>query len=91
MRDPSAAAADHATARRLKALDLRADERARMRTLPTNRKLDPLLSWGYQYVDMVYVELIPVRRPNGTIVLRGVVVGPGERLRRLLRRLSSRA
>jgi hypothetical protein len=36
---------------------------------------------------MAHVELIPVRRPDGTIILRGVVVGPGERLRRWLRRL----
>ena len=36
---------------------------------------------------MAHIELIPVRRPDGTIVLRGVVVGPGERLRRWLRRL----
>jgi len=32
-------------------------------------------------------ELIPERRPDGTIVLRAVAVGPLERLRRFLRRL----
>lgn len=32
------------------------------------------------------VELVPEYRPNGTIVLRAVVVGPMERLRRFLRR-----
>lgn len=42
-------------------------------------------------MGMPYVELIPVRTPDGTIVLRGVAVGPGERLRRWLRRLTSRA
>jgi len=35
---------------------------------------------------MAHVELIPVRRPDGTIIFRGVVVGSGERLRRWLRR-----
>jgi hypothetical protein len=40
---------------------------------------------------MPFVELIPVRRPDGTVVLRGVVVSPGERLRRLVRRLLDRA
>jgi hypothetical protein len=32
------------------------------------------------------LELIPERRADGTIVLRAVVLGPLERLRRLLRR-----
>jgi hypothetical protein len=40
---------------------------------------------------MTCIELIPIRRPDGTIVLRGVAVGPGERLRRLLRKLARRA
>ena len=40
---------------------------------------------------MPHVELIPVRTPDGTIILRGVVVGPGERLRRWLRRLVRQA
>jgi hypothetical protein len=40
---------------------------------------------------MAHVELIPVRRPDGTIILRGVVVGPSERLRRWLRRLVRQA
>jgi hypothetical protein len=32
------------------------------------------------------VEFLPERRPDGTIVLRAVLLGPLERLRRLLRR-----
>ena len=40
---------------------------------------------------MAHVELIPVRRPDGTVILHGIVVGPGERLRRWLRRLVRRA
>ena len=40
---------------------------------------------------MAHIELIPVRRPDGTIVLRGVVVRPSERLRRWLRRLVRQA
>jgi hypothetical protein len=32
------------------------------------------------------LELVPERRADGTVVLRAVVVGPLERLRRLLRR-----
>jgi hypothetical protein len=35
---------------------------------------------------MAYVELIPQRLPDGTIILRGVTVGVVERLRRFLRR-----
>jgi hypothetical protein len=31
------------------------------------------------------VEFLPERRPDGTIVLRAVLIGPLERLRRLLR------
>lgn len=59
--------------------------------MPTNRKLDRILRYGDHHVLMAHVELIPVRRPNGTIVLRGVVVAPGERLRRWLRRLTRQA
>jgi len=33
------------------------------------------------------IELIPERRPGGAVVLRAVVLGPVERLRRLLRRM----
>jgi hypothetical protein len=40
---------------------------------------------------MERMELIPERRPDGTIVLRGVVVPRGERLRRLLRSLLGRS
>jgi hypothetical protein len=36
---------------------------------------------------MPHIELIPEYRPNGTVVLRAVAVGPAERLRRFLRRL----
>jgi hypothetical protein len=35
------------------------------------------------------VELIAERRPDGTVVLRAVVLGPFERLRRLLLGLSA--
>lgn len=38
---------------------------------------------------MPRVELVPEQRANGTIALRAVQVGPVERLRRLLRRLST--
>jgi hypothetical protein len=34
------------------------------------------------------LELIPERRADGTVVLRAIVVGPLERLRRLLRQRS---
>ena len=57
----------------------------------TNRKLDPPLRSFDHHGLMAYVELIPVRTPDGTIVFRGVVVGPVERLRRLVRRLLDRA
>jgi hypothetical protein len=40
---------------------------------------------------MAYLELVPIRRPDGTIIFRGVAVGPGEQLRRLLRKLARRA
>ena len=43
------------------------------------------------HVAMPQVELIPVRTPDGTIIFRGVAVGPGERLRRWLRRLVRQA
>jgi hypothetical protein len=35
------------------------------------------------------IEFLPERRSDGTIVLRGVLLGPVERLRRLLRRLAT--
>ena len=38
---------------------------------------------------MPRVELVPEQRANGMIALRAVQVGPVERLRRLLRRLST--
>ena len=57
----------------------------------TNRKLDPPLRSLDHHGLMTYVELIPVRTSDGTIVLRGVAVGPGERLRRWLRRLVRQA
>ncbi len=37
---------------------------------------------------MTRFELIPSRTPDGTIVLRAVAVGPAERVRRFLRRLT---
>jgi hypothetical protein len=39
---------------------------------------------------MPRVELIPERRPDGTIVLRAVELGPLERLRRAVRRFVHR-
>jgi hypothetical protein len=33
------------------------------------------------------IELVPERRGDGSVVLRAVVVGPVERLRRIIRRL----
>lgn len=36
---------------------------------------------------MAHIELIPERRPDGSVVLRAVVLGPAERFRRLMRRL----
>ena len=38
---------------------------------------------------MSRIELIPERRADGTVVLRAVLLGRAERLRRLLRRLTS--
>jgi hypothetical protein len=43
------------------------------------------LRFGDHDAAMAYIELIPQRLPDGTIVLRGVVVGVVERLRRFLR------
>jgi hypothetical protein len=37
---------------------------------------------------MTRIELIPERRADGTVVLRAVVLGPLERLRRFLRRFA---
>jgi hypothetical protein len=39
---------------------------------------------------MSRIEFIEERGPDGSVVLRGVVRGPGERLRRLIRRLLAR-
>jgi hypothetical protein len=39
---------------------------------------------------MARIELVPIRRPDGTIIFRGISVGAGERLRRLLRKLAAR-
>jgi len=39
---------------------------------------------------MERLELIPERRPDGTIVLRAAVRSPGHRLRRILRALFGR-
>jgi hypothetical protein len=36
------------------------------------------------------LELVPEPTPDGTVVLRAVVVGPVERIRRLARRLARR-
>jgi hypothetical protein len=33
---------------------------------------------------MKHIDLIPERRPDGTVILRAVLLGPFERLRRLL-------
>jgi len=43
------------------------------------------LKFGRDHAAMPYVELIPQRLPDGTIVLRAVPVGVLERLRRFLR------
>ena len=40
-----------------------------------------------QHRHMPRVELIPERRPDGTVILRAVERGPLERLKRLVRRL----
>jgi hypothetical protein len=37
---------------------------------------------------VTYIEFIPVPTADGTVVLRAVVLGPVERLRRLLRKLT---
>jgi hypothetical protein len=37
---------------------------------------------------MTRYELLPTRNADGTVVMRVVAVGPAERFRRLLRRLS---
>jgi hypothetical protein len=39
---------------------------------------------------MAQIEFIPERRPDGTVVLRAVALGPVERLRRLVRGLLRR-
>jgi|RhiMethySRZTD1v2_1073278.scaffolds.fasta_scaffold775694_3 hypothetical protein len=40
---------------------------------------------------MTRIELIPTRTADGSVVLKAVVVGPLERLRRLALRLARRA
>jgi hypothetical protein len=40
---------------------------------------------------MAQIEFIPQYRPDGTIVMRAVVVRSGERLRRFLRRFRRRS
>jgi hypothetical protein len=40
---------------------------------------------------MSYIELVPERSADGTIVLRAVALGPLERLRRFLRTLTRAA
>jgi hypothetical protein len=37
---------------------------------------------------MTRIEFIPERRPDGSVVLRAIALGPAERLRRLVRRLA---
>jgi hypothetical protein len=37
---------------------------------------------------MTRIEFIQERRPDGSVVLRAVILGPVEQLRRLLRRLT---
>jgi hypothetical protein len=39
---------------------------------------------------MTRIELSPELRPDGTIVLRGAVLGPWERVRRAARRITRR-
>jgi hypothetical protein len=41
-------------------------------------------------VAMPAFELLPEFRPDGTVIFRAVVLSPGERLRRLARRLRRR-
>jgi hypothetical protein len=43
-----------------------------------------------QTAHMPRVELVPERRPDGTIVLRAIELGLAERLRRALRKLAHR-
>jgi hypothetical protein len=87
--------ADPEDSRWVKPAERRADARLLMQSprprSPTKSKLDQVFRWDAHHVLMPYVELIPIRRPDGTIVLRGVPVGPGERLRRWLRRLVRQA
>jgi hypothetical protein len=40
---------------------------------------------------MTRIELIQERRPDGSVVLRAVTLGPVEQLRRLLRRFTRAA
>jgi hypothetical protein len=49
------------------------------------RRLDlRLRSGGHGRRNVKHIDLIPERRPDGTVVLRAVLLGPVERLRRLL-------
>jgi len=49
--------------------------------------LDALLRKVQQTSSMTRIQLVPERNTEGTVVLRAVVRGPFERLRRLVRRL----
>jgi hypothetical protein len=40
---------------------------------------------------MAYIELVPERRADGTIALRAIALGPLERLRRFVRKLTRAA
>lgn len=44
--------------------------------------------WATNLEPMKRFELIPERTADGTVVLRAIVLGPLERLRRLLQRLT---
>jgi hypothetical protein len=39
---------------------------------------------------MVQIDLVPQRTSDGSVALRAVVIGPGERVRRFLRKLRRR-
>ena len=56
--------------------------------MPAPGRLDLRLTLRCHPADMAYVDLIPERRADGTIVLRAVLVGPVERLRRFVRELA---
>jgi hypothetical protein len=50
--------------------------------------LIPASGWGTSLEHMKRFELIPERTADGSVVLRAIVHGPFERLRRLLQRLT---